>query len=214
MVTGDETATTSSKFTMLSNASSVPTLSKSKKDSGARSSRFKFLQKRKKESAAAKTPPAKSQLSALQTKQMTTQEVFDPFRYYGDGVIEEEREDSVASGSTKETPEQPVQVMGAVSRSFSGDESEGATTLPTVEPSAIEDEGDNTNMLEPEEEETPVPIRHMSVDLALNEDLTCEYKKSKLSSISVDGTLQVSSTSHICRFVNREIVGFIEFVSV
>lgn len=209
MVTGDETATTSSKFTMLSNASSVPTLSKSKKDSGARSSRFKFLQKRKKESAAAKTPPTKPHLS-LQTKQIPTQEVFDPFRYDGDGVIEEEQEDSVASGSTKETPEQPVQVMSAVSRSFSGDESEGATTLPTVGPSVIEDEGDNMNMLEPEEEEIPVPMRHMSVDLALNEDLTCEYKKSKLSSISVDGTLQVSSTSHICCFVNSEIVGFTE----
>ena len=197
--TGDETATLSSKYTMLSNASSVPTLSKSKKDSGGRSSRFKFLQKRK-ENKALKSP-SKPPLPS-QTRQIPQQDVFDPFRYDAD-VINEEQEDetevnegaSVASGSTKETSDQQAQqVIGAVSRSFSEDESE-ARSLPTSAPptpiALAEDE--ESDIVEPEPDQEPaVPLSYLDVDLALNEDLTCEYKKSKLSSITVDGTVQVS----------------------
>ena len=39
-----------------------------------------------------------------------------------------------------------------------------------------------------EDEEDPV---RLNVDIALNEDLTCEYKRSKMSSCSVEGTVQV-----------------------
>jgi len=35
------------------------------------------------------------------------------------------------------------------------------------------------------------PTRYLDVELALNEDLTCEYKRSKLSSLTVEGTVQV-----------------------
>ena len=139
---------------------------------------------------------------------MHQQEVFDPFRYDGD-VINEEQEDgtgtneagSVASGSTKETSEQPVQqVMGAVSRSFSEDESEARslpTSAPTTPVATTEDE--ESDMVGPEYDQEPeIPLSYLGVDLALNEDLTCEYKKSKLSSITVDGTVQVG---HLSRFI-------------
>jgi hypothetical protein len=192
--TGDETATLSSKYTMLSSASSVPTLSKSKKDSASRSSRFKFLQKRKGNKASSKPP-----LAPPSSRQMVQQEVFDPFSYDGD-VINEEQEDrvevgeadSVASGSTKETAEHSPVVRG-VSRSFSEEESE-ARSLPASVPTSPVLMAEEDVVKEPDyEEETTTPVRYVGIDLALNEDLTCEYKKSKLSSITVDGTVQVSN---------------------
>ncbi|KAL3773110.1 hypothetical protein ACHAWO_008705 [Cyclotella atomus] len=196
---GDETATLSSKYTMLSNTPSVPTLSKSKKDSGGRSSRFKFLQKRK-ESKTGKSP-SKPPLPP-QSRQIPQQQVFDPFSYDVD-VIDKGQEykteaneaDSVASGSTKETPE-PVggPAVDAVTHSFSEDESDAKSLPVSAPPTPIPttEEEDEVDMAEPEyEEEVAVPLGYLDVDLALNEDLTCEYKKSKLSSITVDGTVQV-----------------------
>jgi hypothetical protein len=129
--------------------------------------------------------------------------VFDPFSYDGD-VNDEGQEykteaneaDSVASGSTKETPEPVVgPAIDAVTRSFSEDESEARSLPVSAPPTPIPttEDDDEVDIAVPEyEEEVAVPLRYLDVDLALNEDLTCEYKKSKLSSITVDGTVQVS----------------------
>ena len=100
-----------------------------------------------------------------------------------------------------------VQVMEAIGRSMSEEEetsanvlqsiSESAPSSPSEEPLAgIEPTRDMAvGAAADEEEETPValePIRFLDIGLALNEDLTCEYHRSKLSSLSVDGTVQVS----------------------
>eukprot|EP00584_Thalassiosira_punctigera_P010680 CAMPEP_0172538988 /NCGR_PEP_ID=MMETSP1067-20121228/10277_1 /TAXON_ID=265564 ORGANISM="Thalassiosira punctigera, Strain Tpunct2005C2" /NCGR_SAMPLE_ID=MMETSP1067 /ASSEMBLY_ACC=CAM_ASM_000444 /LENGTH=307 /DNA_ID=CAMNT_0013324599 /DNA_START=62 /DNA_END=986 /DNA_ORIENTATION=+ len=48
----------------------------------------------------------------------------------------------------------------------------------------------------PEEELAAAePTRHLDIGLALNEDLTCEYKGSKLSSLTMEGTVQVRVTT-------------------
>ena len=101
-----------------------------------------------------------------------------------------------------------VQVMEAISRSMSEEEEEksanGLHSIPESAPSSPREE--TLSSIEPtrdmvvdsaadEEEETLValePIRFLDIGLALNEDLTCEYHRSKLSSLSVDGTVQVS----------------------
>eukprot|EP00970_Alexandrium_tamarense_P019763 scaffold14452_cov193-Alexandrium_tamarense.AAC.1 len=195
VVTGDGTATITSRFTSASH-SSVPTLSKPKKDSFVTSVRSRFVQKRKvKSNKAASTDNARPKPPLIpREKETPPQAVFDPF-LDDDGEEEEEEEEevnhaegeaeSVASASTKDTPQTPAspQIVGAISRSYSEDGSEGVRSVPESATSAP------STPKEVEEEEKPV--RHLNVDLALNEDLTCEYKKSKLSSISVEGTVQV-----------------------
>ena len=195
--TGDDTTAMSSKYTAFSNASSVPTLSKSKKDSAGKSSRFKFLQKRK-ETNATKSP---SKPPLPLPKHAPRQEIFDPFSYDGD-VIHEEQEDrmdtsnSIASESTKETSDQSVQqLINAAMRSYSEDESEGARSLPDT---GNEEKGVISESIETEKD--AIPMRCLVVDLALNEDLTCEYKQSKLSSINIEGTVQVSVFMHTFTF--------------
>jgi hypothetical protein len=213
--TGDETATLSSKYTMLSSQSSVPTISKSKKDSASTSSRFKFLQKRKesKAASAAKLTPSAAQhkppLFPQERQPPVQQQVFDPFGFDDDEIIDEGQEDnrtdssdvdSAASGSNNEIVTSSPHVLTTVSRSFSEDDSDGARSLPTSPRTPIEDEEVDTDLEPDYEEENELPVPHFDVDLALNEDLTCEYKKSKLSSITVDGTVQVSHSflSYLC----------------
>ncbi|KAL7522130.1 hypothetical protein ACHAWX_006820 [Stephanocyclus meneghinianus] len=170
--TGDETATLSSKYTMLSSQSSVPTLSKSKKDSASTSSRFKFLQKRKESkaaSAAKLTPSAAQQKPPLfpQERQLPVQQqVFDPFGYDDDEIIDEGQEDnrtdsseadSAASGSNNEIPTSSPHVLSTVSRSFSEDDSDGARSLPTSPRTPIEDEDVDTDVRVKSNEEKPSP---------------------------------------------------------
>ena len=95
------------------------------------------------------------------------------------------------SQSTPQDIKPQPQVITARSRSFSDDE--------------VTAEGQQLDLaLQPQEEEEPAiiqeaepatmveePLKYLDVNLALNEDLTCEYKRSKLSSLSVEGTLQV-----------------------
>jgi len=104
------------------------------------------------------------------------------------------------------------QVVGTISRSFS-EESEGvmteqsaasimmdeqsAASIMTTESAAsimTERADASTAPKEPaatEEADIVEPTRYLDVGLALNEDLTCEYKRSKLSSLTVEGTVQV-----------------------
>ena len=64
------------------------------------------------------------------------------------------------------------------------------------------------SIAEPEEE----PTRHLDVSLALNEDLTCEYKKSKLSTLSVEGTIQVRMSTSYEGEVPQDVPPTIPFV--
>jgi len=105
-----------------------------------------------------------------------------------------------------------VQVMEATSRSMSEEEEEEEKSanvlqsIPEIAPSSPREEPQPTRDTDvgsaADEEEAEAerdvlevalePIRFLDIGLALNEDLTCEYHRSKLSSLSVDGTVQVS----------------------
>ncbi|KAL3809083.1 hypothetical protein ACHAXA_009538, partial [Cyclostephanos tholiformis] len=119
---------------------------------------------------------------------------------------------SLSSMSPPETPQDDfyssptAQVMEGTSRSIS-DVKESANTLhslPENDPSTIEEEPlanaesmkDMVVTLATKEEGkihvALEPKRKLDICLALNEDLMCEYHRSKLSSLSVDGTVQVS----------------------
>ncbi|KAL9181887.1 hypothetical protein ACHAXT_012230 [Thalassiosira profunda] len=227
---GDDTATVSSRYTVGSAShSSVPALSKSKRDSSKSvSSRSRFFQRKKKGAATAKSVGA----TQLDKPPLAPQPVYDPFS------VEEDEEDA-KSAPTQTVPEQapspqttvarpkgegspevvsqrqqavdspevaasPQVIRNAISRSFS-QESEGALTersedvhsaaesaasAPKSPASAPGIDSYPSTPVEPAAVEAE-PTRHLEVGLALNEDLTCEYKKSKLSSLTVEGTVQV-----------------------
>jgi len=205
ILSGNDTATTSSRFTASSSSqSSVPTLSKSKRDLVTTSSRSLFVQRRRAAAAVAASPtragseanpgPSKPPLFPHE-RQSATMLLFNPFGVeqiedIGDDVSKEKSNDSnaeealsIASVSTKDTamsgsaPPSPLSHINAtISDSVSGDERDVGH-----EHSLPQDPG--SSMKE--------PLVHLDVALALNEDLTCEYKKSKLSTLSVEGTLQV-----------------------
>ena len=119
---------------------------------------------------------------------------------------------SPASLSPPETPQDDIytsptpQAMEATSRSLSDvEESENILhSIPESAPSTIMEESladaeptkDMVVSIATKEEEkiqaTLEPKRYLDIGLALNEDLICEYHRSKLSSLSVDGTVQVS----------------------
>ncbi|KAL7466172.1 hypothetical protein ACHAXS_006461 [Conticribra weissflogii] len=205
ILTGNDAATTSSKFTASSSSqSSVPTLSKPKRDMATTSSRSRFVQRRKAAAAAAANPTwAGSEANASPSKpplfpherQTALVPLFDPFGVEEDGDIrndisKENNNDSnakesvsIASVSTNATPtsaSSPTspspRIDGTISYSFSGDGS---------------DAGDGRSISQDIESGIKESLVHLDVDLALNEDLTCEYKKSKLSTLVVEGTLQV-----------------------
>ena len=271
---GDDSATITSRYTVGSQSSIVPTLSKSKRDSSKTSVRSRFLQRKKKDSKKVTiSPAAKSGIPSEKASQQQSKtakkpplfpqqqqlplsqqhQVYDPFsmdeededNYHEQESVKSEMTNegarSIASMSTKDdTVEQtpiphvestyqqtPVtleersaplspstpQVAGAISRSFS-EESEGvmteqsAASIMTNEQSAAsimttesaasimtERADASTAPKEPaatEEVDIVEPTRYLDVGLALNEDLTCEYKRSKLSSLTVEGTVQVS----------------------
>jgi hypothetical protein len=119
---------------------------------------------------------------------------------------------SQSSLSPPETPQDfgyssPAQVTEAFSPSMSEEEEKSANVLQSISESAPSSPREEpptemelardtvVGLAADETEETFValePIRYLDVGLALNEDLTCEYHLSKLSSLSVDGTVQVS----------------------
>jgi len=99
------------------------------------------------------------------------------------------------SQPTPQDIEPQPQVITARSRSFSDDEvtAEGRQLDLALQPH--EEEPAIIQEVEPAMMEEPV--KYLDLNLALNEDLTCEYKRSKLSSLSMEGTLQVRvSTSY------------------
>mmetsp|Transcript_17612 Transcript_17612/g.38413 ORF Transcript_17612/g.38413 Transcript_17612/m.38413 type:complete len:1006 (+) Transcript_17612:1463-4480(+) len=91
-------------------------------------------------------------------------------------------------------------------RSFSED-SEGVRTEHSQQSQSAASIGtESAASIMTEQEEAPIqlnepavieevnaaePTRYLDVELALNEDLTCEYKRTKLSSLTVEGTVQV-----------------------
>lgn len=220
ILTGNDTATTS-KFTASSSSqSSVPTLSKSKRDLMTTSSRSLFVQRRKAAAVVAASPtragveanagPSKPPLFPHE-RQTVPMPLFDPFGVEQnedicDDVSKEKRNDdnaeealSIASVSTKDTaisgsaPPSPLsRINGTISNSSSRDGS---------------DVGDEHSLPQEHGPSIKGPLVRLDVALALNEDLTCEYKKSKLSTLSVEGTLQVSST-RCCMFFDFSSIIF------
>lgn len=84
-----------------------------------------------------------------------------------------------------------TQGLGTISRSFSEEESvEAMQSMPESATSIPE-----SPVASPPKEEAAAilvePTRYLDVGLALNEDLTCEYHRSRLSSLTVEGTVQV-----------------------
>jgi len=217
IMTGDHTAYTTSS------QSSVPTLSRSKRDdsstsssSSSRSRRFMFMKKKKEKSPKRKKGKPLSAIPQDQELQLQ-QPVYDPF---GNDDDEGNANDSIAENGVFQSlntsnisvpvdlddtpPESPQKAMvNDLNKSYSyeseGKESEAsapesnASTAPEsiAEPEELEPEP----VPEPEPEPEPEPTRHLDVSLALNEDLTCEYKQSKLSTLTVEGTIQVRMSS-------------------
>jgi len=93
------------------------------------------------------------------------------------------------SQPTPQRIEPQLQVITARSRSFSDDEvtAEGQQLDLALQPQ----EEEPATIQEAEPAMMEEPLKYLDVNLALNEDLSCEYKRSKLSSLSVEGTLQV-----------------------
>ena len=94
-------------------------------------------------------------------------------------VIDEEETSYPPTPQQEVVIEEPKpRVVGAVSEDESAEDPQSMT--------------ENSAPPTPQEEETVAkPTRHLDVGLALNEDLTCEYHQSKLSTLSVEGTVQV-----------------------
>eukprot|EP00984_Skeletonema_dohrnii_P005960 scaffold2113_cov106-Skeletonema_dohrnii-CCMP3373.AAC.3 len=217
IMTGDHTAYTTSS------QSSVPTLSRSKRDdsstsssSSSRSRRFMFMKKKKEKSPKRKKGKPLSAIPQDQELQLQ-QPVYDPF---GNDDDEGNANDSIAENGVFQSlntsnisvpvdlddtpPESPQKaIVNDLNKSYSyeseGKDSEAsapesnASTAPEsiAEPEELEPEP----VPEPEPEPEPEPTRHLDVSLALNEDLTCEYKQSKLSTLTVEGTIQVRMSS-------------------
>jgi len=204
--------------------SPVPTLSRSKRDdtstvsSSNRSRRFMFLKKKKEEKSS--SPPrkgAKPQPLSVIPQDQEFQSVYDPFGtdddYYVDnsssnnnhatnviaqkGVfqslnsttvqVKEEEEEEV-----EDPPPTPKEVVDEYLKQSLSYESEGKESSYASVP-----ESNASTAPESVAEPEPEVRRNLDVSLALNEDLTCEYKKSKLSTLTVEGTIQVRiSTSY------------------
>jgi hypothetical protein len=114
---------------------------------------------------------------------------------------------SPSSLSPPETPQDDIytppmpQALEANSRSVS-DVEESENILHSIPENAtmVEKSLDNAeptkdmvvSIATEEVEKIQEPKRYLDIGLALNEDLICEYHRSKLSSLSVDGTVQVS----------------------
>jgi len=212
IMTGDHTAYTTSS------QSSVPTLSRSKRDdsstssSSGRSRRFMFMKKKKENSPKRKKGMP---LSAIpQGQELQQQTVYDPFGNDDDEVnarvsIAEtgvSRSPNTSLNTSTQSipvdlddtpPESPqIAIVNDLNKSYSyeseGKESEASApdsyASPAPESYAV---SAPESTAEPEPEPEPEPTRHLDVSLALNEDLTCEYKQSKLSTLTVEGTIQV-----------------------
>ncbi len=233
---GDETITTLSSRFSSSSLATVPTLSKSKRDSTSslqKSSRSRFLQKKKQNEKGAGVSPARDSLGGerppLFPHQLPSQNQpsYDPFSVNDDDDYAEDaksavEDQSIASDSPvvnyqipntpkdddtatakssmdiEHTPRTPEDAPGV------GDEST-APLSPKMEiygnnvpvaHSSSEDSRLQTNLEttpseEREEDATNAYARQLEVLVAVTEDLTCEYHRSILSSLSVEGTVQV-----------------------
>ena len=212
IMTGDHTAFTTSS------QSSVPTLSRSKRDdsstssSSSRSRRFMFM-KKKKEKSPKRNKKAKQPLSAIPQGQELQQQqlVYDPFGN-DDGEVNNENDSlaekegvfqslnskSVPVDLDDTPPETPQKTMVNELKESYSYESEGKdSSYASAAESNASTAPESIAEPEPEPEPEPAPTRHLDVSLALNEDLTCEYKQSKLSNLTVEGTIQVRmSTSY------------------
>lgn len=96
----------------------------------------------------------------------------------------------------------PESLVNDLKQSYSY-ESDGKESNASTAPESI---------LEPEPEPEPEPTRHLDVSLALNEDLTCEYKQSKLSTLTVEGTIQVRMSTSYVGGPPQEVPSAIPFV--
>lgn len=214
VMTGDQSAYSAST------QSSIPTLSRSKRDdsstssSSTRSRRFFFMKKKK--SPKKKMGKQLEPLSAIPQDQ-ELQPVYDPFGNDDDDDANSETNDATAEkgafqslNSTtvplvREDPPPappPEEVDDDVNIKLSHSyESEGKESYVSGASTAPE------SIAEPE-----VPTRHLDVSLALNEDLTCEYKKSKLSTLSVEGTIQVRMSTSYEGEVPQDVPPTIPFV--
>ena len=216
VMTGDQSAYSAST------QSSIPTLSRSKRDdsstssSSTRSRRFFFMKKKK--SPKKKMGKQLEPLSAIPQDQ-ELQPVYDPFgNDDGDannatnndataekGVFQSLNSTTVPLVREDPPPAPPPEELDVdddnikLSHSY---ESEGKESYVSGASTAPE------SAAEPEEE----PTRHLDVSLALNEDLTCEYKKSKLSTLSVEGTIQVRMSTSYEGEVPQDVPPTIPFV--
>ncbi|KAL3798926.1 hypothetical protein ACHAW5_006086 [Stephanodiscus triporus] len=221
----DATAVTvGSRYTTSSSSasSSVPTLSKSTRDSSsaasAKSSRSRFLQRKRRDKGEGATMQQATDKPPLFSPHPRPhpQPAYDPFSM-DDNFDDYEGNDKIVGGDDVYSSP-TAQVMEAIGRRLSEEEEEGEEeeeedeesaralqSIPKSAPSTPKEE--HLTIMEPtentvigfstnEEEETLAvvePMGYLDVGLALNEDLTCEYHRSKLSSLSVEGTIQVSA---------------------
>ena len=205
MTGGDETSSSTvvSRYTtsLACTSSLVPTLSKSRRDflsSGSiETSRSRFLQRKKRD---------KTTMAQQATLRPLLQTIYDPFRiddnfkdYEADnknlsddhiGASACISTDEIAISSNNHTTSEGI-VLSQTATAFEPSRhlDVGIASEDDVEMRAsIGHAGYLDGSIASNEEYT----RYLDVGLALNEDLTCEYYNSKLSSLFVDGTVQVS----------------------
>ena len=220
MTGGDETSSSTvvSRYTtsLACTSSLVPTLSKSRRDflsSGSiETSRSRFFQQKKRD---------KTTMAQQATLRPLLQTIYDPFRiddnfkdYEADdknlsddhiGASACISTDEIAISSNNHTTSEGIVLSQTATRSKSAAMTLSEQGLTAFEPARYLDVGiaseDDVEMhasighagnLDGSIASNKEYTRYLDVGLALNEDLTCEYYNSKLSSLFVDGTVQVS----------------------
>jgi hypothetical protein len=211
MTGGDETS-----ISTVVSRSLVPMLTKSRRDFSSpgsiETSRSRFLQRKRRDKT---TSPGADELTMAQqaTLRPLPQTIYDPFRIddnFNDyeesdknlsddniGAFASISTDEIAIPSNNHTTSEGIVLSQTPTSSKSAAMTLSEQGLAAFEP-ATEDEVEmpasigHTGYLDGNIASNEEYARYLDVGLALNEDLTCEYYNSKLSSLFVDGTVQVS----------------------
>jgi hypothetical protein len=139
-------------------------------------------------------PPSSSSTTPLTPRSLVTRESSEGATTEDDDGASSIPESAASVATESIAAEESASASVATSIATEEEEEEGRSMLS--ERSAASEAAREYNIAQPEEtmetaQEVAEPTRHLEVGLALNEDLTCEYKRSKLSSLTVEGTVQV-----------------------